>query len=306
MSFENAAVRAHRVLIPNVAIPAVAVAMTAAVALTGCSSGSSKASPGSAGGTSSSSTSAAATSSSVAASSAASSAAASSSSAAPTGSTGSAQESLAARMVGGIGGVSSVHLAGKVTSSVAGGSAVIAADEKLANGKTTALKLSETVAGQNIGFVIIGPRAWVKLPTASPAKPWAVVTATSSNTEIRTIAASLARTTTQTSLTGYISFAKAATAIKKVGSETIDGVSTTHYSMSVDVAKLTSSESTKALTALGITSVPTNIWLDSHGRAVRVSEALAFRGQRITTTIDLTKYNVPVSISPPPASQISG
>jgi hypothetical protein len=48
------------------------------------------------------------------------------------------------------------------------------------------------------------------------------------------------------------------------------------------------------------------MWIDGQGRPVRVSEKVTASGVSTTTTLDLTKYNRPVSITPPPAAQIGG
>lgn len=294
---------------PRWLVPGAAGAV-AALALTACSSGSKTAADSATTASSSLSSSAGSTATSSAAASTvtpstvASSTSASSTAANSSNPTSSAK--LAEQLGAGISAVTSVHLTGRIASSAAGGTAgTIGADEKLSQGKVTAINLSETIGGQNIRLILIGTKAWAKLPTSTGPKPWLKVTSSSTNPTIRAVAASLSQTSSQTSLDGLVGFARAASNIITVGKETIDGVSSTHYAMTVATAKLPAA-SGKALAALGVKSVPTQMWIDGQGRPVRVSEKVTTSAVSTTTTLDLTKYNQSVTIVPPPAAQIGG
>jgi LppX_LprAFG lipoprotein len=212
---------------------------------------------------------------------------------------------LAEQLAAGVSGVTSTHLSGKIASSTPGASGTIAADEKLSQGKVTAINLSEKIGGQSISLILIGTKAWAKLPTSTGPKPWLKVTTSSTNPTIRAVAASLARTSSDTSLGSLVGFARAANNITKVGREKVDGVTTTHYTMTVATAKLPAA-SGKTLSTLGVKSIPTQMWIDDKGRPVRVSEKVTASGVSTTTTLDLTKYNASVTVTPPPAGQIGG
>ena len=100
--------------------------------------------------------------------------------------------------------------------------------------------------------------------------------------------------------------------IAKVGPATIDGTTTTHYRVKIDVAK--------ALQAKGLTSpllggiaaqmptVPEDVWIGKDGlvRRVRVSYGFAKAGRRahVGMTMDLFDYGAHVSIAAPPESDV--
>lgn len=98
--------------------------------------------------------------------------------------------------------------------------------------------------------------------------------------------------------------------IKRVGTETVDGVSTTHYAGTVDLAKLASRQDPKLKSLvqqdskLGITTMNVNLWVDSQSLPVRMQEATpASSSVPLTATIDYSDYgNTPVTVTPPPAS----
>ncbi len=86
----------------------------------------------------------------------------------------------------------------------------------------------------------------------------------------------------------------------------MQGVATTHYYVVVDVAKLpTSYAGRSALVQAGIATLPINLYLDSAGRPVQVTEQLTVSGKAVSTTAGVSKYNQPVTITAPPAGQVS-
>ena len=85
-----------------------------------------------------------------------------------------------------------------------------------------------------------------------------------------------------------------------------NGAAATHYSIVVDVTKLPADNSTKqALATAGLTSLPIEMWVDSKGRLVQLTEALTVSGQSTSTKITISKYDQPVTITAPPADQVS-
>jgi BarA-like signal transduction histidine kinase len=100
--------------------------------------------------------------------------------------------------------------------------------------------------------------------------------------------------------------------IRKVGSATIDGTATTHYRVTVDVAK--------ALEAKGLTSplvgtlaaqipkLPENVWIGKDGLVRRVAisynYAPAGRQLRMHMTMNISDYGTHVRIAAPPSSQV--
>jgi hypothetical protein len=98
--------------------------------------------------------------------------------------------------------------------------------------------------------------------------------------------------------------------IKRVGTETVDGVSATHYSGTVDLAKLAAQQDPKLKSLieqdskLGISTMNVDLWVNDQNLPVRIREATpASSSVPLTATIDYTDYSTtPVTVTPPPAS----
>lgn len=210
-------------------------------------------------------------------------------------------------MLQGISGVTSAHISLNI--GVSGQAITGAGDEKLSSGKLTALDLTEQIPGAGaLRLIIADGKTYVKLPTAAnkSGKPYVLVRAGSSDPTVRQLAASLASTQSSASLANTVAFVTAADSVKNGGSTTAAGVPATRYDVTVNVAKLPSTYPGKAaLAQTGITSLPVQIFLDSSGRPVQVLENLKVAGKAVSTKVTVTKYNQPVTISAPPASQVS-
>ena len=95
-----------------------------------------------------------------------------------------------------------------------------------------------------------------------------------------------------------------------VGTQTVDGVSTTEYAGSFvasDGLKALPASFRKALApglqALGHNTISFHEWIDADHHPRKVTEVETVNGETINTTVDITAINQPVSITPPPASQ---
>jgi hypothetical protein len=100
--------------------------------------------------------------------------------------------------------------------------------------------------------------------------------------------------------------------IQKLGSASIDGTATTHYRVTIDMAK--------ALEAKGLTSpllqsfagqmpkIPENVWIGKDGlvRRVQLSYGFTHAGHRLQVgmTMDLYDYGAHVTIAAPPSSAV--
>lgn len=97
----------------------------------------------------------------------------------------------------------------------------------------------------------------------------------------------------------------------EVGTETVDGVETTHYSGSVDVSKLSDLAGMdedlrrmveKGYDTLGISTVNYEVWLDGDFFVRKMVMELPGSEGTQTMTMTLSDYNQPVDIEAPPAS----
>jgi hypothetical protein len=87
---------------------------------------------------------------------------------------------------------------------------------------------------------------------------------------------------------------------------TVNGVKTTHYKIVVDIAKLPANLPGKdSLGASGLSTLPLDLYVDDQGRPIRVSEDFKVQGQAVSTNVTVSRYNQPVTVVAPPASQVS-
>jgi hypothetical protein len=110
--------------------------------------------------------------------------------------------------------------------------------------------------------------------------------------------------------------------VTEVGPEEVRGAATTHYHAVVDLqaaiealpaearaAMEASVEQYQAL--LGTTEIEVDVWLDADGRPARIVEVMPFpagAGQpplEATLTMELFDWGTPVTITPPPADQVT-
>lgn len=103
--------------------------------------------------------------------------------------------------------------------------------------------------------------------------------------------------------------------IKKVGAETVDGVRTTHYAGTVDVAELLGQQAPKsAMDAarrkkaieqygqLGVRKLRLDIWIGPDDRTVKLRERAGAAQGPLDLTIWFSGVNKPVTVQAPPAS----
>lgn len=110
--------------------------------------------------------------------------------------------------------------------------------------------------------------------------------------------------------------------VEEVGTETVRGVETTHYRMTVELARVADAappEQREALRAQteqlrelsGISEVPTEVWVDDEGLVRR--QQLTYRNTRfgpgqegdMTLTMELYDFGVEVDVEPPPADEVT-
>lgn len=101
--------------------------------------------------------------------------------------------------------------------------------------------------------------------------------------------------------------------VHKVGQETVNGVSTTHYqgtfALSDALAKLGTAqrdEAQKIFGQTGLDKLTFNLWIDGKQLPRRINMTTPPGSKlRMNTTMDYTAFNVPVAIKAPPKSQVA-
>jgi hypothetical protein len=100
--------------------------------------------------------------------------------------------------------------------------------------------------------------------------------------------------------------------VQEVGHETVDGVDTTHYRVTVDLeqaaARSNGSEREslrRVIQTSGAKKLPIGVWVDADGyvRKVRYAQREA-AGRSVVVTMNLHDYGAPVTIKPPPADTV--
>ncbi|MEV6550766.1 hypothetical protein AB0M57_18965 [Streptomyces sp. NPDC051597] len=100
--------------------------------------------------------------------------------------------------------------------------------------------------------------------------------------------------------------------VKKVGTEDVRGVQATHYSGTVDMAKLVDRSSgldaktlegfKNQMTQSGITTDTVDLWVDKNDLLVKKTERAATKNGELNSTAYYADYGVKVSTEAPPAS----
>ena len=172
----------------------------------------------------------------------------------------------------------------------------------------------------------VAPRMYVKLPGGIPdtrGKLWLSAPVEGANAT-RTLPLMFpGPQATPADLLSLIS--AAATSRKNLGTATIGGVRTTHYHLSVDLARAISRARPAAqgrlrgLSALlGTRAVPADVWVDGKGLVRRIQVKLAGpparpgqpaasaggSGFAVTETVTYSDFGVPVRVTAPPAGQV--
>lgn len=90
--------------------------------------------------------------------------------------------------------------------------------------------------------------------------------------------------------------------LKNLGADSVDGVPATHYTVSVDTAKVAGLMGLSG--ASGLSSLPKsltyNVWIDNLSRPIKMSAT--FSG--VSMEMRFSKWNEPVHVVAPPASQV--
>jgi hypothetical protein len=179
--------------------------------------------------------------------------------------------------------------------------------------------LQMNVGPMSIQEIIDAPSVYMKMPLVTGAlasTPWVKVNAGAMMKSMG-FGSPLGGSGDPTMMLGYL---KAAGGVTKVGSESVDGVSTTHYHVSIDLNRYASvlpqSQRAGASTAAkmfqkltGQSTLPMEVWVDSASRLRRMqmqlSMSTAAGSAAMTMDMRLFDYGTKPVITPPPADQVT-
>lgn len=113
----------------------------------------------------------------------------------------------------------------------------------------------------------------------------------------------------QTDPTTYLDLLEAvASDIDEVGRERVRGVPTTHYRFDVDPTKVESQSpqfGADTLSAVGVETLPLDVWVDEDDLPRRIRMALGASGSDIKVDIEMFDYGEPVDVDAPPENLVT-
>lgn len=173
------------------------------------------------------------------------------------------------------------------------------------------------VAGHSLGNVtaLMTPQAiYMSMPllTRATGKQWAEIKFSEMKTRSGFDFSQLMSQAQQMQPSQYIAQLEASGDVRDVGTETVDGISTTHYAGTVSTAESLSNYSpalrqqlSQVMKRSGFTSSTIDAWLDSKGLVRRIRTSANGGTGKFTFSMDVLAYGVAVNVTPPPASQVA-
>lgn len=199
----------------------------------------------------------------------------------------------------------SVHISGTV--SAAGQQMTLSADESLGGSSlkdlTGAMTMTLPGMGQMQARFVSGTIylnvANLGLP-GSAGKPWMKIDLTDPSNPLGAAFSKIAALNPSQMMDTF----KSITTLTTVGSETVDGIQTTHYKVAVDTAKVANLMGLSQNQRSDLASMPKtltyDVWVDGTSRPVKLSMAI----QTMRMEMHFSKWGEPVHVVAPPASQV--
>ena len=198
------------------------------------------------------------------------------------------------------------------------GSGNLDAQEQFGDNVEMAMDMS--LGATQISEVLIGDTLYMKIPALSAelgGKPWAKVSLGTMGSLGSTLQ-SLVDSAKNTDPAAQLQPLLASGDLKKVGTETVDGVQATHYAGTVDPATaFSSSQAAKNLTpdqisqiksmlsSAGVTTEKIDVWVGSDGLPVAETITMTTAAGAEKIDLHMSGWGQPISVAAPPAGQVS-
>ncbi|MGO9079941.1 MAG: hypothetical protein ACLQDY_12985 [Streptosporangiaceae bacterium] len=176
------------------------------------------------------------------------------------------------------------------------------------------MKLNSAVSGQptTIDGIIAGKAMYLKMAILQKelGKPWLKISLSSMKLGKSSFSSLFQSLTKQNPLTQTAMFTAAKDA-RVVGTQTIDGVSTTEYAGTITPGEAVKNLPASTRKELGSTlkaiqgTVRFKVWIDGQHQLRQIQETEHIDGQTIVTTVLITGMNQAVHITAPPASEVA-
>ncbi len=177
------------------------------------------------------------------------------------------------------------------------------------------LTMNLTTGGRQVAIdtVIVGKTIYVRSPLISqrlPAgKQWVKVdlqkAAKAANVDLSSLLSA------NPTPGGALAYLQGSTAIKKLGSEQVGGVPTTHYRVVVDLQQAADHASgsdkdalERAIKAAGTTTLPVEVWVDPQDYVRKIEYKSQASGQSADLTMEMHDFGSPVPITAPATNEV--
>jgi hypothetical protein len=176
------------------------------------------------------------------------------------------------------------------------------------------LTIDGAATGGQTQVVLLDDTIYMKSPALAQlahGKPWIKISLTELGSKSGLNLDSLVKQAQQNNPADQTRLLTASKDVSKVGTETIDGVQTTHYAGTVNVrdgltkfdAK-TREQFQQLYQKLGTDKVGFDVWVDGDSLARKMINKITTSQGQVNTTILFRDYGKPVTITAPPASEV--
>jgi hypothetical protein len=182
----------------------------------------------------------------------------------------------------------------------AAGQAITMDGQMKRDGADTAMQMTMDMASIKMEMILVDKVLYMKLPAemtgalgASSTKPWFKVSSTGTDPLSKQMGPMLEQLDDS-----------------KQAKETLDGEQTTHYWITLDMAKMAKSsdpnmkQAGEAAAAAGMKSMDMEMWLNADNLPVKVVTKAPAAGQTVEVVATYTDWGKPVDIKAPPADQV--
>lgn len=210
-----------------------------------------------------------------------------------------------------------VKITGTMTMPGSAGTVTMTAQEQYS--PSLAMSMTMQIQGQSLSEVLVGDKIYMNYPAMSAelgGKQWAEIDLTKSGGSLGSIS-SLIDSAKNQNPTTQISALVASGAVSKVGTATVDGQQTTHYSGTLTASQLEALNTSsghlsadqvstlkKLLSSGGVTSEKVDVWISAAGLPVEMKYSSKTSEGTVTGDMHMSDWGGKVSVGAPPASEV--
>jgi len=178
---------------------------------------------------------------------------------------------------------------GKISADVAG----------LGDPANLTMAMTVGFGGRSLDLRLVDKVLYLKGVNSNPAKPWVQIDLSDRDNPLTTLF-------DQANPESFTAYLRSVQDLQDKGVETVDGVQTRHYVITIDTAKaMAASPATKGtdVSKLGLPAkLSPEVWVDTQNRPVRMLVALGNAG---SVDVHFSDFGKKVSVSAPPAAKVS-